>query len=116
MFFVDMKAPGIEIRPIQQISGESHFNEVFFTDVRIPDSQRLGAVGDGWKVSLTTLMNERLSVGAACPASASRTSSSWPARSSWTTARPSRTHAVRDKLADWYVRSRASKLHRASAP
>ena len=62
-FFLDMKSPGVEIRPIKQISGDSNFNEVYFTDVRIPDSQRLGAVGDGWRVSLTTLMNERLAVG-----------------------------------------------------
>ncbi len=64
MFFLDMKSPGIEIRPIKQANGQSDFNEVFFTDVRIPDSQRLGAVGQGWKVSLTTLMNERASIGA----------------------------------------------------
>src|SRR6478736_8909666 len=62
-FFLDMKSPGIEIRPIKQISGQSHFNEVFFTDVRIPDSQRLGKPGEGWKVSLTTLMNERYTIG-----------------------------------------------------
>jgi alkylation response protein AidB-like acyl-CoA dehydrogenase len=62
-FFLDMKSPGIDIRPIHQMSGARHFNEVFFTDVRVPDSQRLGAVGQGWKVSLTTLMNERLAVG-----------------------------------------------------
>jgi alkylation response protein AidB-like acyl-CoA dehydrogenase len=62
-FFLDMKSPGVEVRPIHQMSGASHFNEVFFTDVRIPDAQRLGAVGQGWKVSLTTLMNERLAVG-----------------------------------------------------
>ena len=62
-FYLDMKSPGVEVRPIRQISGTSNFNEVFFTDVRIPDSQRLGKVGDGWKVSLTTLMNERLAVG-----------------------------------------------------
>jgi len=62
-FFLDMKSPGVEVRPIKQISGDSNFNEVYFTDVRIPDSQRLGEVGDGWKVSLTTLMNERLAVG-----------------------------------------------------
>ena len=58
-FWLDMKSPGIEIRPIRQISGASHFNEVFFKDVRIPDSQRIGRVGDGWRVALTTLMNER---------------------------------------------------------
>jgi alkylation response protein AidB-like acyl-CoA dehydrogenase len=62
-FFLDMKSPGIEIRPIKQASGASHFNEVFFTDVKIPDSQRLGAVGSGWRVALTTLMNERLAIG-----------------------------------------------------
>ncbi len=62
-FFFDMKSPGVEVRSIKQISGGSNFNEVYFTDLRIPDSQRLGAVGDGWKVSLTTLMNERLAVG-----------------------------------------------------
>ena len=62
-FFLDMKSPGIEVKPIKQISGESHFNEVYFTDVRIPDAQRLGAPGEGWKVSITTLMNERASIG-----------------------------------------------------
>ena len=67
MFFIDMKSPGIEIRPIKQVNGQSGFNEVFFTDMRIPDHQRLGAVGQGWSVSLTTLMNERLSIGAGMP-------------------------------------------------
>ena len=62
-FFLDMKSPGVEVRPIKQISGGANFNEVYFTDVKIPDEQRLGSVGDGWKVALTTLMNERLAVG-----------------------------------------------------
>src|SRR5438034_3120802 len=64
MFFLDMRSPGIDIRPIKQANGQSGFNEVYFTDVRIPDAQRLGAVNDGWRVSLTTLMNERMSIGA----------------------------------------------------
>lgn len=64
MFFLDMKSPGVEIRPIQQANRHREFNEVFFNDVRVPDSQRLGAVNDGWTVSLTTLMNERYSIGA----------------------------------------------------
>ncbi len=63
MFIVDMKAPGMEVRGIKQMSGGSDFNEVFFTGVRVKDSHRLGAVGDGWKVALTTLMHERLAVG-----------------------------------------------------
>lgn len=67
MFFFDMKSPGVEVRPIKQVNGQSGFNEVFFTDLRIPDHQRLGAVGQGWKVSLTTLMNERMSIGAGMP-------------------------------------------------
>ena len=62
-FFLDMKSPGIEVRPIKQITGTSNFNEVYFNDVVIPDSQRLGEIGDGWKVAITTLMNERLAVG-----------------------------------------------------
>ena len=67
MFWLSMKSPGVEIRPIKQANGQSGFNEVFFTDVRIPDAQRLGAVGQGWAVSLTTLMNERLSIGSGMP-------------------------------------------------
>jgi alkylation response protein AidB-like acyl-CoA dehydrogenase len=63
MFIVNMKAPGMEVRGIKQMSGGSDFNEVFFTGVRVKDSHRLGAVGDGWKVALTTLMHERLAVG-----------------------------------------------------
>ncbi len=61
-FFVDMKSPGIDVRPIRQIDGEAHFNEVFFDDVIIPDAQRLGEPGAGWKVALFTLMNERVAV------------------------------------------------------
>ncbi len=67
MFFVDMKAPGVEIRPIKQASGQSHFNEVYFTNARIPDAQRLGAVGEGWTVALTTLMHERASLATRIP-------------------------------------------------
>jgi alkylation response protein AidB-like acyl-CoA dehydrogenase len=67
MFFFDMKSPGVEVRPIKQVNGQSGFNEVYFNDLRIPDHQRLGTVGQGWRVSLTTLMNERLSIGAGMP-------------------------------------------------
>lgn len=62
-FFLDMKSPGIEVKPIRQISGGANFNEVFFNDVRVPADQMLGAVGQGWQVSLTTLMNERAAIG-----------------------------------------------------
>jgi alkylation response protein AidB-like acyl-CoA dehydrogenase len=66
-FVVDMKGPGVEVRPLRQMTGDAEFNEVYFTDARIPDSHRLGEVGDGWRVSLTTLMNERVSLGGGTP-------------------------------------------------
>jgi alkylation response protein AidB-like acyl-CoA dehydrogenase len=59
----DMTAPGVQVRPLRQLTGEAEFNEVFLTDVRIPDSQRLGAVGEGWAVARTTLMHERVAIG-----------------------------------------------------
>ncbi len=62
-FIVDMKSPGVEIRPIKQINGGRGFNEVFFTDVKLPDQNRLSAVGNGWAVAITTLMHERASIG-----------------------------------------------------
>ena len=67
-FVVDMEAPGVEVRPLFQITGEAEFNEVYFTDVRIPDSERLGEVGEGWRATLTTLMNERVAIGGGIPA------------------------------------------------
>jgi alkylation response protein AidB-like acyl-CoA dehydrogenase len=62
-FIVDMHAPGVEVRPLRQMTGGASFNEVFFTDVRVPDSHRLGDVNGGWTVALTTLMNERAAIG-----------------------------------------------------
>jgi alkylation response protein AidB-like acyl-CoA dehydrogenase len=62
-FLCDMTDPGVEVRPLRQITGEAEFNEVFLTDVRIPDSQRLGAEGEGWKVANATLNNERVAIG-----------------------------------------------------
>ena len=108
-FYLDMKSPGVEVRPIRQISGTSNFNEVFFTDVRIPDSQRLGKVGDGWKVSLTTLMNERLAVGDApgpdfqdiFELARSVELDDGPAIAD---------SAVRAQLAKWYVQTQGLKL------
>ena len=62
-FAVDMHTTGLEVRPLRQITGEAEFNEVYLTDVRIPDDNRIGAEGEGWRVSLTTLMNERSTIG-----------------------------------------------------
>ena len=71
-FMVDMHAPGVEVRPLRQITGEAEFNEVYLTDVRIPDADRIGDVGDGWRVSMTTLMNERTTIGGAASGGAER--------------------------------------------
>ena len=64
-FMLDMHEPGVEVRPLRQITGEAEFNEVYMTDARIADADRIGAIGDGWRVSMTTLMNERTTIGAA---------------------------------------------------
>jgi alkylation response protein AidB-like acyl-CoA dehydrogenase len=64
-FICDMTAPGVEVRPLRQLTGEAEFNEIFLTDVRLADDLRLGAVGDGWRVAQTTLMHERVAIGGA---------------------------------------------------
>ena len=102
-FFLDMKSPGIEIRRIKQISGASNFNEVYFTDVRIPDSQRLGGVGGGWGVAITTLMNERLTSGEMRGPDFEELFAI--ARSTELEDGPALADAgVREKMADWYVK------------
>ena len=105
MFFLDMRSAGVEVRRIRQISGTSNFNEVFFTDVRIPDSQRLGDVGQGWKVALTTLMHERLAVGTMAGPDYGELMEL--ARSVEVRGAPALQDAsVREHLADWYVQSK----------
>ncbi len=104
MFIVDMRQEGVEVRPIHQANGGRDFNEVYFTDVRIKDSDRLGDVGQGWKVAIVTLMNERLAVGGAGGAG-------WRdildyARGSGAISDP----AFRHNLADWYVAAQGYKL------
>ena len=61
-FVIDMHGPGVDVRPLRQITGDAEFNEVFFENARVPDAWRLGPVGDGWRVAITTLMNERVSL------------------------------------------------------
>ena len=102
-FFLDMKSPGVEIKPIRQLTGGANFNEVYFTDVRIPDSQRLGEVGQGWQVALTTLMNERASIGGG--SSAVNVDMAYRiANEVMIDDKPAiEDGAVRAKLANWYV-------------
>ncbi|HVF73537.1 MAG TPA: acyl-CoA dehydrogenase family protein [Acidimicrobiales bacterium] len=107
-FVLDLHAPGVEVRPLRQITGEAEFNEVFLNDVRIPDSDRLGEVGRGWSVAVTTLMNERASI----------TSSAAPARGSgpigtavqlWHRSER-KSPAVRDELVKLWIRSEVNRL------
>jgi len=62
-FVLDMHGPGVEVRPLRQLTGEAEFNEIFITDARVPDANRLGEIGEGWRVANATLMNERVSIG-----------------------------------------------------
>ena len=109
-FFLDMKTPGVEIKPIKQLTGGAGFNEVYFTDVRIPDSQRLGEVGQGWQVALTTLMNERAAIGGGGGGVnvdlAYRIASEVMIDGKTAT----QDSAVRAKLANWYVQEAGLKF------
>lgn len=108
-FILDMESKGIEIRPIKQINGGSGFNEVFYTDVRVPDANRLGAVGDGWRVALTTLMNERVAIGAGAASGGFRNLLKL-ARESKRGGRPAiEDSAVRQKIAAFWVKQQGLK-------
>ncbi|MEU3269578.1 acyl-CoA dehydrogenase family protein [Saccharomonospora sp. NPDC006951] len=107
-FVCDMTAPGVEVRPLRQITGEAEFNEVFLTDVRIPDAHRLGDVGDGWKVAQTTLMNERVAIGGnAMPREGGmlgKVAATWRANPG------SRTPELHDRLLRLWVEAEAFRL------
>jgi len=110
-FYLDMRSKGVEPRPIKQISGNSHFNEVFLTDVRIPDSQRLGNVGDGWRVALTTLMNERVATGEVQRPDVEdllKLARELEIDGAPAIANPS----VRERIAEWHVRQQGVKFTR----
>jgi alkylation response protein AidB-like acyl-CoA dehydrogenase len=94
-FMVDMHAPGVEVRPLRQITGEAEFNEVYLTDARIPDADRIGDIGDGWRVSMTTLMNERTTIGGATGSGGGR-----------------RVSAIQEALDLWSKRTDHDPVHR----
>jgi len=111
MFWIDMHDPAVEVRPIHQASGGSEFNEVYFTDLRVKDSQRLGNVGDGWKVALVTLMNERLAVGGSSGPDY-KTIMELARKIDSGGASAMQDESFREKLADWYVAAEGLKLTR----
>ncbi|GGW44189.1 acyl-CoA dehydrogenase [Streptomyces lucensis JCM 4490] len=107
-FVCDMTDPGVEVRPLRQITGEAEFNEVFLTGVRIPDSRRLGEVGDGWRVAQTTLMNERVSIGGmALPREGGMIG---PVARTWRERPGLRTHDLHQRLLTLWVESEVSRL------
>ncbi len=111
-FIVDMKSPGVKVERIRQISGQSHFNEVFLENVRIPDSNRIGAVGDGWKVALTVLMNERSAVGNMGAGVGIDELIQLARDTELIDGAAINNMAVREKIADWHVQSQGLKYTR----
>ncbi|MEU4130423.1 acyl-CoA dehydrogenase family protein [Streptomyces wuyuanensis] len=107
-FLCDMTDPGVEVRPLRQITGEAEFNEVFLTDVRIPDARRLGPVGEGWKVAQTTLMNERVSIGGMrLPREGGMIG---PVARTWRERPELRTHDLHQRLLTLWVESEVARL------
>ncbi|MFE1788875.1 acyl-CoA dehydrogenase family protein [Streptomyces sp. NPDC059525] len=107
-FLCDMHAPGVEVRPLRQITGEAEFNEVFLTGVRIPDAHRLGAVGEGWAVARTTLMNERVSIGGMrLPREGGMIA---PVAAAWRERPGLRTHALHQRLLGLWVEAEVARL------
>lgn len=110
-FALDMRAAGVEVRPLRQITGEAEFNEVYLTDVRIPDSERIGAEGEGWRASLTTLMNERVSIGGGGGGAPKPGGAAIEAVRIWSDLDGSeRTPARRDRLMQLWVRGEVQRL------
>ncbi len=107
-FVCDMTDPGVEVRPLRQLTGEAEFNEVFLTGVRIPDADRLGAVGAGWAVAQTTLMNERVAIGGAARPRESGVIG--VVARQWRERPELRTAAAYDALLDLWVQAEAARL------
>ncbi|MEU0970555.1 acyl-CoA dehydrogenase family protein [Streptomyces sp. NPDC005917] len=107
-FICDMTDPGVDVRPLRQITGEAEFNEVFLTDVRIPDSRRLGGIGDGWRVAQTTLNNERVAIGGMrLPREGGMIG---PVVRTWRERPELRTHDLHQRLLKLWVESEVARL------
>ncbi len=106
-FFIDMQSPGVTVRPIRQAGGEAEFNEVFFDNVFVPDSQRVGSEGGGWKVTLTGLMSERLAIGGVMPAELWRTLAEMLRGARFLGRSALEDGRLRERLADLYLNAQA---------
>jgi alkylation response protein AidB-like acyl-CoA dehydrogenase len=108
-FALDMHAPGVEVRPLRQLTGEAEFNEVFFTEVRVPDADRIGEVGDGWKVANATLMNERVAIGSSRAVSREESLIGFAA-ASWRQHPERRTAELHQRLLSLWARAEIARL------
>lgn len=106
-FVLDMTDPGVRVRPLRQITGEAEFNEVFLTDVRVPDAHRLGDVGDGWRIAQTTLNNERVAIGGARPAAERMVDK---VAHTWRTRPELRTHDTHQRLLAGWLAAEVTRL------
>ena len=110
-FALDMRSPGVEVRPLRQITGEAEFNEVYMTDARVPDAHRIGEVGEGWRAALTTLMNERTAIGGGGGGNARRRGPIDEAIRIWNdTPADKRNAAHKDELMRLYTKSEALRF------
>ena len=114
-FALDMRLPGVEVRPLRQITGEAEFNEVYMTDARVPDDCRIGAVGEGWRAALTTLMNERTAIGGGGGGARRKGPVDEAIRLFKLLPADQQTGAKRDHLMRLYCSSEASRLTNARA-
>ena len=108
-FSVDMTAPGVDVRPLRQLTGEAEFNEVFLTDVRIPDADRIGQVGEGWKVANATLMSERVNIGSS-RAAPRESGMIEPAVRTWRSHPELRTPGLHDRLLRLWTEAEVARL------
>jgi alkylation response protein AidB-like acyl-CoA dehydrogenase len=110
-FALDMRAEGVEVRPLRQITGEAEFNEVYMTEARVPDANRIGAQGEGWRVALTTLMNERAEIGGGGTGEAKKGGAAREAVKVWESVpEHQRTAQSKDKLMQLWVRGEVARL------
>ena len=109
-FGLDMHAPGVEVCPLRQITGEAEFNEVYITEVRVPDSDRIGAVGEGWRVAMTTLMNERTTIGGGGGAPERGSGAIAEAVRIWQEEASVRDPAAKDRLMKLWIEAEALRL------
>ncbi|WP_334141111.1 acyl-CoA dehydrogenase family protein [Rhabdothermincola sp.] len=109
-FALDMHAPGVEVRPLVQITGEAEFNEVYLTEVRVPDADRIGEVGEGWRVAMTTLMNERTTIGGGSGPPAKGSGAIAEAVRIWREEAVERTPVAKDRLMQRWIEAEVLRL------